>query len=270
MARFNVDDYISVQERINRFWTENPEGRILTALVSPPDDFQSCRYRAEVYLNRDDARPVATGWAFEHAGGNSANATSHEENCETSAIGRALANYGYATSQKDRPSREEMSKANRAQDAPHAPQTRQNAPQGDARPHEPARPAPTPQATGTGLPATDRQFKYLRAVAHEVGVSDADLEARCQQSFGHPVAGLNRRNISALIEQLQAERVTTLAPANTAPSPTKSEAELLDWIDQVDDKRDLAGVLSEIDKQKMRTNPLVWGAYTQKYNALHA
>lgn len=117
-SRFNLEDYISVQERINLFWTHHPNGRILTALMSDPADFTQCRYRADVYLDSEDTRPITTGWAFEIAGKGMANQTSHEENCETSAIGRALANLGYATSQKDRPSREEMTKVSRYDDAP--------------------------------------------------------------------------------------------------------------------------------------------------------
>jgi hypothetical protein len=110
--RFNLDNYITVQERVNRFWEENPNGRILTALCSDPDDWETCRYRAEVYADREDSRPITTGYAFEKVG-RGANLTSHEENCETSAIGRALANLGFATSHQERPSREEMAKVNR-------------------------------------------------------------------------------------------------------------------------------------------------------------
>jgi hypothetical protein len=113
MVRFNLDEYVPVQERIISFWQDHPQGRIITALMSDTADFKTCRYAAQIFTDREDERPAATGWAFEIAGGNSANATSHEENAETSAIGRALANLGYATSQKDRPSREEMSKVNR-------------------------------------------------------------------------------------------------------------------------------------------------------------
>jgi hypothetical protein len=110
---FDVNSYIDVNDRILRFWQEFPLGRIETDLMSAPDDFTQCRYTARVYRHIEDLAPAATGWAFEIAGGAGANRTSHEENCETSAIGRALANMGYATSAKDRPSRQEMEKVNR-------------------------------------------------------------------------------------------------------------------------------------------------------------
>lgn len=110
MPRFDPNDYVDVQTRITRFWSEHPDGAIVTKLMSPPDDFAQCRYEAQVYRHRDDNRPSATGYAFELQGGSGPNATSHEENCETSAIGRALANLGYATSRADRPSQQEMRK----------------------------------------------------------------------------------------------------------------------------------------------------------------
>jgi hypothetical protein len=125
MPRFNLENYVDVQTRILRFWTEYPDGAIITKLMSPPDDFTQCRYEAQVFKSRDDTRPSATGYAFELAGKSErdgANFTSHEENGETSAIGRALANLGYATSRADRPSRQEMTKvANGNGHSPQAP-----------------------------------------------------------------------------------------------------------------------------------------------------
>lgn len=114
MPYFNVSDYVDVNERIDRFWEKYPNGKILTNLVSPEDDFTRCRYVAYVYKDRESHSPDASGWAFELAGEKGANATSHEENCETSAIGRALANLGFTTSRsgekEPRPSQQEMSK----------------------------------------------------------------------------------------------------------------------------------------------------------------
>jgi hypothetical protein len=70
---------------------------------------------ASIYRTEADARPWTTGLAEETVQGRGVNATSALENCETSAIGRALANAGYATKGK-RASREEMSKVAASQE----------------------------------------------------------------------------------------------------------------------------------------------------------
>lgn len=104
---FNLDDYETVEERLVKYWKDNPDGQIHTKLLEQSTN----RFivLAEVYRTEADARPWATGLAEETVQGRGVNATSALENCETSAIGRALANAGYATKGK-RASREEMGK----------------------------------------------------------------------------------------------------------------------------------------------------------------
>lgn len=160
--RFNAEDYIDVQQRIVRFWSEYPDGAILTELMSPPDDFNTCRYKAIVFKHREDKTPSATGYAFEIAGGSGANRTSHEENCETSAIGRALANMGYATSGKDRASKQEMRKV---QDGP---QTRSQARSGDEAPPAVSDADTSPRINQDGLTT-------LHAAANKRNLNHADV-----------------------------------------------------------------------------------------------
>ena len=104
---FNLDDYETVEERLIKFWKEHPDGRIDTKLV----DASATRFIVQAYIYRTevDQYPWAAGLAEETISGRGVNATSALENCETSAIGRALASAGYATKGK-RPSREEMAK----------------------------------------------------------------------------------------------------------------------------------------------------------------
>jgi len=104
---FNLDDYETVEERLIKYWKEHPDGQIHTEIL----DSSSGRYivKASIFRTEVDLRPWATGLAEETVSGRGVNATSALENCETSAIGRALANAGYATKGK-RASREEMSK----------------------------------------------------------------------------------------------------------------------------------------------------------------
>jgi hypothetical protein len=104
---FNLDDYEPVAVRHSRWLEQHPNGRTITHMVSTPGA-DICVIRAELWL--EDVC-IATGYAEEVRGAGNVNRTSHVENCETSAVGRALANAGMAgTDVNKRPSREEMSK----------------------------------------------------------------------------------------------------------------------------------------------------------------
>jgi hypothetical protein len=117
MANFNLQDYETVAERIIRFYNDHPDGRIITSNETTAEHRAALTWvmSCAIFLNADDlerALPKATGWAFEIDGsGGMANKTSALENCETSAIGRALANANYGGDK--RTSREEMAKVER-------------------------------------------------------------------------------------------------------------------------------------------------------------
>ena len=107
---FNLDDYEPVATRLAR-WLESTDGqtRVITDMVHRGDGW--CVFRAELWV---DNTLIATGWAEEHVTDRGVNSTSHVENCETSAVGRALANCGFAGSDPaKRASREEMTKVQR-------------------------------------------------------------------------------------------------------------------------------------------------------------
>ncbi len=102
------DEYDQVEDRLAKFWKDNPEGRIETEIISITDDHKSAVHKASVFLNKKDVLPTATGIAQDQHGPKGANQTSWIENGETSAVGRALANYIYQA--KKRPSVTEMQK----------------------------------------------------------------------------------------------------------------------------------------------------------------
>jgi predicted GNAT family acetyltransferase len=113
MANFNLDNYETVEERLKVFWKDNPNANINTEVVHITDDGTCVTIKATIYIFQQDESIVAvsTGIAQETKGqGGFANKDAWVENCETSAIGRALANWKYQGSNKARPSREEMSK----------------------------------------------------------------------------------------------------------------------------------------------------------------
>jgi hypothetical protein len=104
---FNLADYETVEVRLEKFIKDYADFRISTELEVVEKD----RYIVKAYLYKtaNDSVAWATGYAEEKITDRGVNSTSALENCETSAIGRALANAGYAAKGK-RPSREEMTK----------------------------------------------------------------------------------------------------------------------------------------------------------------
>jgi len=107
VAHFNLDDYETVETRLEKFWAKYPLGRTETKLLK----FDGGQYIVWSAIYRDiaDSVPFATGLAEETVQGRGVNSTSALENAETSSLGRSLANGGFAAKGK-RASAEEMSK----------------------------------------------------------------------------------------------------------------------------------------------------------------
>jgi len=106
---FDLSQYEPVENRLKAFWKECPNGRVQTILIEASET----RFivRAEIYKEFSDNIPVSTGLAYEIIGSGPVNRTSALENCETSSLGRALANWKF--SGKSRASKEEMEKVER-------------------------------------------------------------------------------------------------------------------------------------------------------------
>jgi hypothetical protein len=186
---FDLSSYEPVAERLDRWLTAkilgyeastNDYPRVLTRMVSEPGA-DICVIRAELWLGE---QLIATGYAEEVRGAGNVNRTSHVENCETSAIGRALANCGMAGSDMTkRPSREEMSKVQR--------QTTSNGPAVE-RGTNPKMPSVT-ITQPAGL-ASEKQVYFAASFYKK-----ADREVPKQW-----LATLNKGEISALIDNLKA------------------------------------------------------------------
>ena len=109
-------EYAEVNQRIKAFRMVYPEGTIYTEMISNEDGV--CVFKAKVYANGDKVvnSLLGTGHAYEKESSSFINKTSYIENCETSAVGRALgmAGFGIDTSIC---SAEELSNAQLQQEA---------------------------------------------------------------------------------------------------------------------------------------------------------
>ena len=83
-------EYAPVHQRVKAFRMIEPGGSIQTEIIEKDGD--TVIMKASVYDS--DSFLLATGFASETKNRGMVNGTSHIENCETSAVGRALANCG--------------------------------------------------------------------------------------------------------------------------------------------------------------------------------
>jgi len=111
MANFDLENYVTVAERIAAFRTDFPTGSIITEVLEATED--RVLVRAEVFRDSDDLRPSSTGHAEERRADGYVNKTSAIENCESSAAGRALALLNYSVD-RSIASREEVAGAKEA------------------------------------------------------------------------------------------------------------------------------------------------------------
>lgn len=84
-------DYAEVNQRIKAFRMIYPQGAIVTELVSNENGV--CIFKAIV--QNEEGFVIGTGTAYEKEGSSFINKTSYIENCETSAVGRALGMAGF-------------------------------------------------------------------------------------------------------------------------------------------------------------------------------
>jgi hypothetical protein len=186
--RFNPDDYVTVAERVEKFYAKFPEGRLLTAIVEHDAETGFVLVRAEAYRQKDDALPSSTGHAYELRSAGHVQQGSYVEVCETSAVGRALALLGFETT-RGIASREEVVRSQaKAEYTGHG-----------APPQQPP-PPQNAQAQSMADLVTPKQLGMIRALAREAGV-DADEE--CILVYQIRTEELSKRAASGFIDHLK-------------------------------------------------------------------
>lgn len=108
-----IGDYVEVNQRVKAFRMIYPTGSIITEMISNENGV--CIFKADVYDENEHI--LATGTAYEKEDSTFINRTSYIENCETSAVGRALGLAGFGIDSSIA-SKEEVQNAVINQEAP--------------------------------------------------------------------------------------------------------------------------------------------------------
>jgi hypothetical protein len=195
LSKVGGADYLEVKWRLVWLRETYPDATIDTELVS--HDGALAVFKATVTIPGGGA---ATGWGSEGPD----EFRDYIEKAETKAIGRALAALGFGT--QFCPDFDFGAGARRAQvvDAP----IDFNATRGRRLAAAGGRGEPEPSRTVAQLdqPATQRQIRFVQAIAREAGLSNAEVEEEAQRLFGVRLEEISRRDASAFIERLQARR----------------------------------------------------------------
>jgi hypothetical protein len=211
---FDLSQYETVDTRIHKFWGEHKaDGRIESRLIEVvrDDSGRPLQYVMEAQVWIGD-RLAANGFAEEVVGGSPVNKTSALENCETSAIGRALANAGYSK-EKFRASMTEMTKAERLTGTPdddpfYKPQPKvETYPNGQPVPNLPG----APKVYGGSGEASAAQKGKIRGMAKDLGVTTKEeflgLVNACLMAANHDTVtsldDLTKKQASDVIEKMQ-------------------------------------------------------------------
>ena len=114
---FNLENYEDVDTRIHKFYEANPDGAIITEMVSNEEEKGIVIFKAYAYRTYLDTAPSSVGYARGARKDRGVDRDFWLENCESSSIGRCLANLGLSAKGK-RPSSLEMARVNDVKASP--------------------------------------------------------------------------------------------------------------------------------------------------------
>lgn len=195
LTKLKGRDYLEVKWRLLWLRTEHPGADIATELV---------HFTPELAIVKATVRIAEyEGSASAHAMQAPTDFNEWLEKAETKAVGRALAMLGYGTQFATELDweRDDNGQVAHIADAPvERPAPAASPPQAGT-----PRPATTePRAAPTEAPATPAQVKAIYSIARaQHGLSEAEVDERCQQEYGTVPAQLGKRQASQFIDALQ-------------------------------------------------------------------
>ena len=111
-TKIGKKDYVEVDERIRLFWELHPTWSLITEMIYNCEENMVVIFKATIMDDNDKIRATGHAREFQADKKSMVNKTSHVENCETSAIGRAcgvkgiITEYGLASANEVRGAKE--------------------------------------------------------------------------------------------------------------------------------------------------------------------
>lgn len=183
-------EYETVASRVQRFRGEHKSTySIVTEIVSRDDQTVVMKASITQLVDGGVTILIATGYAEESRTSSSINRTSALENAETSAIGRALANFGMAGTEYAS-----------ADEVAHAVSQRAAAPVK----------ATTPDPEPPNLPATILQKSMIMTLLRKQGIADDNMVTLVETAYGNNLKQLTYNDAQALIKRIKDDPVETV------------------------------------------------------------